>query len=72
MCRYHGERISRDPAVLAAKRRKGEREVIISTVYDKTPEEADTLLRKAPTTTLKYRSRMEFSKGGTLEGSSKP
>lgn len=71
LCRYRGQRISRDPAVLAAKRRKGEREVMISTVYDQGPDKADTLLRKAPTTTLKYRARMEFSKGGTLAGSSK-
>ena len=57
--------------MIAAKRRKGEREVIISTVYDRAPKEADTLLRKAPITTLKYRARVDFNKGATLGGSSR-
>ena len=71
--RYYGQKLSRDPKRLSAKRpKRGEREVMISTVYDRKHEEEDTLLRSAPQTTLKYRDKVVFKKGSTLHQTSSP
>ena len=44
--------------------RRPTKEVLISTIYDKPDEEQDTVLRRAPTTTLKFRDK--FVSGGLL------
>ena len=51
---YRGERLDR--SVSSAKRRKATKDVLISTIYDRPSEQEDTVLRSAPSTTLKYRT----------------
>lgn len=62
--RYRGEKLDRN--LPAAKRRKATRDVIISTIYDKQSEQEDTVLRTAPSTTLKYRDQVQFLRGEVL------
>ena len=64
VCSYRGEKLDRN--VPPAKRRKATRDVIISTIYDRPSEQEDTVLRTAPSTTLKYRDRVPFLKGEVL------
>ena len=57
---YRGQKLDR---LVGKRKRPLTRDVVISTVYDRPREEEDTVLRKAPVTTLKYR---EFRTGGVL------
>ena len=55
--------------MLSAKRSKrGQREVMISTIYDSKQEkgEESTILRTAPVLEFKYRDKVPFKKGPTL------
>ena len=61
-CRYHGEKLDRHAP--SSKKQRVSRDVIISTVYDKPEEEQDTVLRRAPPRTIKYREAVKFLRGG--------
>lgn len=66
--RYRGEKLDRTAP--SAKRKRATRDVVISTVYDRPSEQEDTVLRSAPSTTLKYRATgnksVQFCKGEVL------
>ena len=69
---YHGEKLNRN--IPPAKRRKATKDVLISTIYDRLSEQEDTVLRTAPSTTLKYRTttaaalnQVQFLKGEVLQ-----
>lgn len=62
ICRYRGEKLSH--TVVTVPNRRPTREVLISTIYDRPDEEQDTVFRKAPTTTIKFRDK--FVSGGLL------
>ena len=64
---YRGKKLDRN--IPPAKRKKASRDVIISTIYDRPSEQEDTVLRTAPSTTLKYRNQVQFLKGETLRQS---
>lgn len=69
---YRGEKLNRN--IPPAKRRKATKDVLISTIYDRPSEQEDTVLRTAPSTTLKYRTttaaalnQVQFLKGEVLQ-----
>lgn len=70
---YRGEKLERN--VPPAKRRKATKDVLISTIYDRQSEQEDTVLRTAPSRTLKYRTaqpaaalnQVQFLKGEVLK-----
>ena len=69
-CSYHGEKLDRN--FPPAKRRKATRDVMISTIYDRQSEQEDTVLRTAPSTTLKFRNttalnQVQFLRGEVLK-----
>lgn len=68
---YYGEKLIRH-APEAKRKRKATRDVIISTVYDKPEEEENTVLRTAPSRTIKYRQEVKFVAGASLKPDSRP
>ena len=56
---YHGEKLDITAISSRKRRHRSTRDVLISTVYDQPNELADTTLRSAPPTTIKYRQQVK-------------
>ena len=62
---YRGEKLIRHAPRTQKRPLRATRDVVISTVYDRLEEE-DTVLRSAPSRTIKYREGVKFVAGDTL------
>ena len=64
---YRGEQLVRHAPQTQKRHRRATRDVIISTVYDECDEEESTVMRTAPSHTIKYRQEVKFVAGGSLK-----